>query len=219
MIKVIIADDHQLLVDLINHKLSGSSEISVIGCANDGLQTIEMTEKLNPDVLLLDIVMPICDGIEVIKQIKSTNKEVKILILTSSDNENDVRKAMKNGADGYILKNINGHNLILAIKSVYANMEVIQKGLGRFNLNTFSEKNKFSFNNINVNVNGIDVTITKRELQIIQALADSQSVPTIASVLYLSEGRVRNIITGIISKLDLKDKTQIVIYALKNNLL
>ncbi len=218
MIKVLIADDHQLLSDLIKYKLSDNSEITVVGCAINGIQAIEMVDKLRPDVLLLDIVMPLCDGIEVTKIVKSNYENIKILILTSSISENNIREALKYGADGYVLKNISENDLILAIKSINANMEVIQSNLREIANQNFVEKKPETPGKVMVNISGNNIEISEREIQIIKMLSNGDSVEDMANQFNISEGRVRNIITGIISKLQVHDKTQIVIFAIKNKL-
>lgn len=124
MIKVLIVDDQQLLIYLMENLLNKNSEIQVIGSANDGNQAIELAQKYKPDLILMDLMMPYCDGIEATKKIKEIDDKVKILVLTSSDNPEDFHNALESGADGYVLKNISGDDLILAIRSVNNNIDV-----------------------------------------------------------------------------------------------
>lgn len=124
MIKVLIVDDQQLLIYLMKNLLNQNSEIQVIGSASDGNQAIELAQKYKPDLILMDIMMPNCDGIEATKKIKEIDDKVKILVLTSSDNPEDFHNALESGADGYVLKNISGDDLILAIRSVHTNIDV-----------------------------------------------------------------------------------------------
>ncbi len=219
MIKILIADDHQLFTDLISYKLSNYPEIDIVGCANDGISALKMVDELKPDILLLDIIMPKCGGIEVIKKLRTDKINIKILVLTSSDYKNDIHEALKHGANGYVSKNINGNDLILAIKSVIANLEVFHKEPGDYNNIRFPKKNIRYAGRMVLSVDGNDVILSERELLIIKFLSDGLDIERIANKLFLSEGRVRNIITSIISKLNLKDKTQIVVYALKNSLI
>ena len=127
MIKVLIVDDQQLFRDLLAHMLSASEETEVLGSAESGPEAAELASKLKPDVVLMDLEMPGGGGLEATRRIKKENPEVKILILTVSHGHSDVSEAIRNGADGYILKSVSKAELILAIQSVYNGMEVIHR--------------------------------------------------------------------------------------------
>ncbi|MDF2613694.1 MAG: response regulator containing a CheY-like receiver domain and an DNA-binding domain [Clostridia bacterium] len=216
MIKVLIADDQQLLLDLLEHMLSSNDEIQVVGKAVDGNEVCEYASKLSPDVIVMDLLMPNCNGIEATKFIKSQNKNIKVLILTTSTLEEDFKEALACGADGYILKSAKKESLILAIQSVYCNMQVIDQNVGDFTRQDSQENTKSQGKTLNIH--GNLVKLSERELKIIKMIAEGKTTSEIAHSLYVAEGRLRNIITEILSKLMLKDRAQIVVFAIKNNL-
>ncbi len=218
-IKVLLVDDQELLLDLMNHLLESDSDIEVIACAKDGNEAIELANKLKPDVILMDIKMPNCDGIEATKKIKEADKNNKILILTTSKDEEDVHLALNNGADGYVLKSINENELVLAIKSVYANMEVIHNEVREMAKRSSSKEIYTTTKGKRVMVNDIQVELSNRELEIIKMIVEGRKTSDIAADLFISEGRLRNVITTIISKLMVDDRTQLAVFALKSNLI
>lgn len=217
MIKVLIVDDQQLLLDLMSHMLSSTDDIEVVACGKDGNQAISLTEKYKPDVILMDIQMPYCDGIEATKRIKKNHKDIKILILSSSSEDQDVHKALSSGADGYVLKTINEEQLIAVIKSIHANMEVIHEDVReaalRSRMGEFSESDGKT-----IYIEGVRIEISKRDLEVIQMIVDGKSTSEMAEALFVSEGRLRNIITEIIQKLMVENRTQLAVFALKNDL-
>lgn len=216
MIKVLIVDDQQLLLDLLEHMLSSSDEIQVVGKASDGNEACEYAEKLKPDVILMDLLMPNCNGIEATKKIKMTNKEVKILVLTTSTIGEDVKEALASGADGYLLKNVKKEHLFLAIKSVFMNMQIIDHEVSDFTRQsvTKTEEGKGKV----IVIEGNEVALSQRELTIIKMITEGKSTAEMAHAVFVAEGRLRNIITQILSKLMLKDRAQIAVFAIKHRL-
>lgn len=217
MIKVLIVDDQQLLLDLLGHMLENTDEIQVVARGRDGNQAVALTEEHEPDVILMDIRMPHCDGIDATKRIKEHHKDIKILILTSSSNDQDVHKALSSGADGYVLKTIGEDELIAVIKSVYANMEVIHEDVRgaalRSRMGEFDQESGKT-----IIIEGVKVKLSERDLTIIKMIIDGKSTTEMAEELFISEGRLRNIITEIIQKLMVDNRTQLAVFALKNNL-
>ncbi len=118
MIRVLIADDHQLMRQGLRALLEKATDIEVVGDARDGQEAIEMAEKLSPDVLLMDIAMPILDGLRATERISTRQKNAKVLILSMYSDETLVRQALKNGAKGYLIKNGSREQLISAIRLV-----------------------------------------------------------------------------------------------------
>lgn len=161
--------------------------------------------------------MPICTGSEATKLIKTDFPSIKVLILTASNDKTDVTDAITNGADGYILKDISTEELILSIKSTSLGLGIITKDILSpivSNLRKESKKSKKK----NVTVDGINISLTERELKIISMIVDGKDNKEIGASLFIAEGTVKNIITEIISKLQLKDRTQLAVYAVKNQL-
>lgn len=218
MIRILIADDQQLFRDLLEHMLKNSSEIEVVGCVQNGLEAVEAAEQFTPDVTLMDVMMPVCSGIEAIKMFKEKGLKTKILVLTVSHDEHDVTEALKYGADGYLLKSVGKEELILAVKSVYSNLEVLHKDIRNQARNTTPVTQVRGKNTKLITIDGIQIELSERELKIIRMVVDGMSTADMAKELFIAEGRLRNIITEIISKLMLKDRTQLAVFAIKNGL-
>jgi DNA-binding NarL/FixJ family response regulator len=162
----------------------------------------------------MDINMPVCDGVEGTNLIKGLNKSIKVLILTTFYDEKIILPAFNNGADGYILKGIKPEEFISTVKSVAKGLKVINQNV----FDTFLKhctpeiKNNFQSNKID------NINLTEIEQKIIHYIVQGKTNGEIAANIYLSEGRVRNIITGILAKLGLGDRTMLAVYAVRNNL-
>jgi len=156
--------------------------------------------------------MPICNGTESTRLIKADFPSVKVLILTASNDKTDVANAIINGADGYILKDIGTEELILSIKSTSLGLGIITRDILNPIILNMSNKKK------NVNIAGINISLTERELKIVSLIVDGKDNKEIGAFLFIAEGTVKNIITEIMSKLQLKDRTQLAVYAVKNGL-
>lgn len=218
MTKLLIVDDHKLIRECFKKILDGRDDFAVIGCASDGYEALAFCENETPDVILMDLMMPICDGIEATRLIKIKHPHIKVLILSSSNYSEDVSKALLNGADGYVLKDIGTEELIISIKSTLHGFEIIQKDL--FKTISFPS----SFNSMNkktkvITINDMEIKLSERELKIIQMVTDGYSNKDISSELFIAEGTVKNAMTEIIAKLQLKDRTQLAVYAIRNKLI
>ncbi len=218
MTRIIIADDQRLLRESFKNIIENNSNIKVVASAVNGKEAYNLCKKHKPDVVLMDLYMPICSGTEATKLIKSDIPSTKVLILTSSTDKNDITNSISNGADGYILKDIGTEELILSIKSVSLGLGIVDKGLlGPIVLNSRKESKKAKKDI--VAIHGINIFLTERELKIISMIVDGKDNKEIGAALFIAEGTVKNIITEIISKLQLKDRTQLAVYAVKNQLL
>lgn len=214
MIRIMIADDQELFNELLGHMLAKAEDMDVVARVTDGGKAVEQAKILKPDVILMDVSMPICNGVDAIRKIREAQIGSKILVLTSSHDGQDVKDAISAGAEGYILKSVNQDRLILAIRSVHAGMEVkdhdvcaildrngSQNGTGR-----------------TVLVGSSQVQLADRELQILQMIVDGNSVQEMSQQLFLTEGRIRNIITELTSRLMLQDRTQLAVFAIRKHL-
>jgi DNA-binding NarL/FixJ family response regulator len=218
MIKVLIVDDQQLLLDLMSRMLENHEDIHVVACSTDGHQALALTERFQPDVVLMDIHMPVCDGIEATKLIKNYKKSIKILILSSSSEDKDVHEALSSGADGYVVKTIGEQELVAVIRSVYADMEVIHRDVRDAAQRSRSGQFEDSDGVRKLEIDGVHVELSERDLEIIRMIVDGKSTKEMAEALFVSEGRLRNIITEIIQKLMCENRTQVAVFALKNHL-
>lgn len=207
MIKTLLVDDQKIFTDTLKFILSHDTEIEISGCARNGREAVELCRKYSPDIVLMDIVMPICDGVEATTLIKQEFKTIKVLVLTTFADDINVKNALRNGADGYLLKETDTRSLILAIKSVANGLGVLHENVL---VNLSDRENKPS----EVKVNSLN----NKELEIISMIVNGKSNKDIASVLHFTEGNIRNTISMILKKLNLKDRTQLAIFAIKNNL-
>lgn len=206
MIKVIIADDVLILRSGLKAILEQDDEIEVLALAQNGKEAFELCNRYRPDVVLMDMRMPEFDGEYGIKMIKEKLEGIKVLVLTTFDDEETVSKAMTGGADGYILKEMNNENIIQSVKSVYSGVNVLGGNVYKYIQQSYTVREK------------LEQDLTNRERDVIKLVVEGLDNKEIASRLYLAEGTVRNNISKILEKLKLKDRTQLAVYAIKNNL-
>lgn len=208
-IKVMLADDHILMREGIRQLLEFDGSIEVIEEANDGNECIEKLKKSHPDVLLLDINMPKKNGIEVLKEIKDLDIKVKVLILTVHNETEYLLKAVDIGVDGYILKDSESAELKKAISTVISGENYIQPSL------IPSLNSRLVIRDIDKDK--ID-SLTKREQEVLIQVANGMFNKEIAILLNISERTVKNHISNIFKKIDVSDRTQAAVFAIKNNL-
>lgn len=207
MIKVIIADDVQILRAGLKAVLSQDSEIKVVGEASDGKEAYELCIRQRPDVVLMDMRMPGHDGGYGTRKIKDNFPEIKVLVLTTFDDKETVDKAISSGADGYILKEMDNDKIISSIK-------VVAGGINVFCDNVFRSIKK----EVVVQQDAKNFDLTEREIDFLRLICDGYDNKEIAAKLYLAEGTVRNGISRLLEKLSLKDRTQLAVFAIKNNI-
>ena len=208
--KVMIADDHSLIREGIKQLLEFDGSIEVIGEASNGVECLEKLEVLSPDVLLLDINMPEMNGIDVLKKLKETESDVKVLILTVHNELEYLLKAIDIGVDGYILKDSESSELKKAIDIICKGENYIQPSLIPALNNQLA--------NIDIDKDKIDL-LTSREYEVLIQVANGMSNKEIATNLNISERTVKNHISNIFKKIDVSDRTQAAVFAIKNNII
>ena len=212
MVKVLIADDQELIRQSLKIVLGTDSEIEITDSVGDGTDVLKSLEKNVPDVILMDVRMPKMDGTVCTKEVKKKYPDVKIIILTTFDDDDFIYSALKYGASGYILKGISMEGLKQAIMTVHRGGSMINPDIATKVVRLFSQMAQSDF--------AIEVDeLTKSEKIIIQRVGQGLSNKEIAGKLYLSEGTVRNNISRILSKLGLRDRTQLAIWAVQTGIM
>ena len=211
-IRVLIADDQQLSRQGLKQVLELENDIEVIAQACNGEEAIQLAREFNPDVILMDINMPGTNGLQAIKQIKEEKISSRIIVLTIHEDREYLFKTIQMGAVGYVLKDAETTVLVEAIRSVHSGQSYIQPNMTtelvkEFNRITMSEKEKNDKNNL-----------TAREIEVLKLIAEGLINKEIAKKLYISEKTVKNHLSNIFRKLNVSDRTQAAIYAVKHNI-
>ena len=213
MIKILIADDQELIRDSLRIVLSGNTDFSVNTAAN-GIEVVRAVRRDKPDVILMDIRMPEMDGVQCTQIIKENYPEIKIIILTTFDDDEYNFSALKHGASGYLLKGISADRLIEAIHKVYHGNAMINEDIAGKVLKMFSQMARENAAVITVDEDYIR-EITESEWKVIGLVSKGLSNKEIAAELFLTEGSVRNYLSSVLKKLDLRDRTQLAIWAVQ----
>lgn len=215
MIRVLIADDMQIIREGIKMMLSLDNEIEVVGECVNGKELMNLLQVLQPDVILMDIKMPMIDGVEATKLVKEKYEEVKVLILTTFDDDEYIFEALKNGASGYMLKDAKVDELSKGIKTVYEGKTLLHPDVATRLVAAFNtlkeEKDSEPLHLIDVNLK----ILTPRELELARLIGNGKSNKMISNELYISEGTVKNYVSKILDKLELKSRTELILYMTK----
>jgi RNA polymerase sigma factor (sigma-70 family) len=210
-IKVLIVDDHQVVRQGLRTFLELLDDISVIGEAQDGKQAVELVRTLNPDVVLMDLVMPHVDGITAIEQVRSLRLPTKVIALTSFSEDDKVFPAIQAGAESYLLKDVSPEDLAEAIRAVHRGEARLHPDITRKLMQQVSQARAESQDN---SLNDL----TEREKEVLRMVAKGNNNREIAQKLFISEKTVKTHVSNILGKLNLEQRTQLVIYAIKNKL-
>ena len=212
-IKIVIADDQELIRDSLKIVLSTNIDMEVIDTVADGREVIRSVRKAKPDVILMDVRMPGMDGVSCTQIIKENYPQIKIIILTTFDDDEYVYNALKYGASGYLLKGVSMAELASAIRTVYGGKAMINPDIATKVVRLFSQMAKGNYT-IQVDDRNIE-DLGKTEWKVIQQVGYGRSNKEIAAALNLSEGTVRNCLSSVLGKLDLRDRTQLAIWAVQ----
>ena len=211
-IRVLLADDHTILRDGIRALLDDQADIEVIGEAGDGQATVKMTAQLQPDVVVMDIAMPLLNGLEATRQIQRDYPQVKVLILTMHENEEYIRQVLAAGALGYVLKDAAAHDLLGAIRAVYQGEAVLSPAITRLVIEDYLRWGDIRPPD---STNGL----TSREREVLQLIAEGYTNKEIAEILCLSIKTVQSHRTNLMSKLDLHDRGELIKYAIQKKII
>jgi len=212
-IKVLLVDDHTVVLKGLAFFLSTQEDLALVGEANNGKEALVKVGETNPDVVLMDLYMPEMDGVEATTCIKKEYPNVKVIVLTSFSDQAHVLPALRAGASGYILKDVEPDQLVEAIRSAYKGNIQLHPDIANTLLSqTLPVEEKEEESSIQVDV------LTARENEVLQLLAKGMSNKEIASVLVITEKTVKAHVSSILSKLNLSDRTQAALYAVKNGI-
>lgn len=213
-IKVLIVDDQQLVRDGIKALLEIKEDFDIVGAASDGNEALEILQDVAVDIILMDIRMPGMGGIEATQLIRKTNKEIRIIMLTTFNNDDYIVKAIKAGANGYLLKDIPKDDLAEAIRLAY-------RGVSQFSSDTIGmlvERKLLRDIENPVEVEEELSLLNEKEYDILCMIAEGYSNREIAEELFFTEGTVKNYVSKILNMLHLRDRVQAAIYAVQHHL-
>ena len=206
-IKLLVVDDHRVVRSGIKALVQTEPSLEIVGEASDGREAVVKAGSTEPDVILMDLVMPKKDGVEATKEIKKDVKGAEILVLTSFTEEERVIEAIKAGASGYLIKDASPSELIQAIKDVYEGESSLDPKVA----STF-------FRSVQDDTQDKTEKITGREMEVLELLAEGLPNDDIAERLYISERTVRSHVSKILSKLNLDNRTQAALYAVRHGI-
>lgn len=215
MIKLLIADDQDILVEGLKLILGMEKDIEICGTASNGKKALEVCRMNHPDVVLMDIQMPELSGVEATALIKKEFPDIKIIVLTTFNDDQYIYDALKNGASGYMLKDTSPLEIARAVRTVYNGGALIQSEVAVKVIDKFSQMARGT---VDKTIDSRAGLLTERETEICRLIAEGKSNKEIAGQLFLSQGTVKNHITRVLVKLDLRDRTQLAVYTIKNDL-
>jgi len=211
MIRIIICDDQEVVCQGLNAILGTAENLEVVGISNNGMEALDLIADKEPDVILLDLKMPILNGIHTTKAIKEKYPDTKVLILTTYDADAWLFDAIRNGADGYLLKDTSREALIRAIEEVNEGKTPLDSKVAGKLIQQLTRQALPGDTTL-----GQD--LTDREKEVLKLVSHGMTNADIAQTLFLSEGTVRNYVSSILEKLDVEDRTQAAVLALRYGL-
>jgi DNA-binding NarL/FixJ family response regulator len=205
-IRVMIVDDHQIVREGLQILLAEEAEFEVVGTAGDGATALALVETSTPDVILMDLVMPDLDGIELTRRILRSHPSIRVLILTTFAEDHSVRDAIRAGATGYLLKDVLKPDLLRALRDTAAGRASLHPEAQQHLMRQVTESQ----------TPPPHASLTKREADILRLIAEGRSNKEIALALSLTEGTVKGYVSTIFDKLGVADRTQAALYAVKH---
>ncbi|GLW95997.1 response regulator transcription factor [Microtetraspora sp. NBRC 16547] len=215
-IRVLIVDDHALIRRSLELALSAEDDIEVVGEASDGQEAVELADRLLPDVVLMDVRMPRQDGIEATRRIKESVPSTRIVMLTVSDEEEDLFEAIKAGATGYLLKDVQIDEVPDAVRGVHEGQSLINPAMAAKLISEFQHMSRKEAER----PPQLPVPrLTEREMEVLRLVAKGMNNREIAKDLFISENTVKNHVRNILEKLQLHSRMEAVVYAVRERLL
>ena len=203
-VRVLVVDDQALFREALVTLLGARPEVEVVGEAGDGQQALERAAALQPDVVLMDLHMPVLDGIAATRRLRAEQPGVRVLALTTFDDDEDVFAALRAGALGYLLKDVSSDRLVEAVLSAARGESVLQPSVAAKVVARFAQLDDAPRSRPQPLV----VPLSDRELDVLRLLADGRTNREIATALFLAEGTVKNHVTNVLGKLGARDRTQ-----------
>ena len=204
-VRVLLVDDQALFREALGTLLGARPEVEVVGEAGDGAQALEAAAVLRPDVVLMDLHMPVLDGIGATRRLRVEHPDVRVLALTTFDDDEDVFAALRAGAVGYLLKDVSSARLVEALLAAARGESVLQPSVAAKVVARFA---RLAEDDRTPRPQPLVVPLSDRELEVLRLLADGSSNREIAGALFLAEGTVKNHVTNVLAKLGARDRTQ-----------
>lgn len=214
---ILLVDDHPLFLEGLQNLLRARG-IAVVGMASDGRQALELARDLNPDVVLMDIQMPVYDGLTATRLIKAEMPAIKIVMLTVSADDEHLFEAIKSGASGYLLKSLDADQFFDLLDGVIRGEAALPRNLAARVLQEFAQQAKRSMPAVEVEENDSESDLTPRQIDVLQLVAQGLSNREIADRLFVAESTVKYHMREILSKLHLRNRGQVIAYALREGL-
>lgn len=207
-IRVVIADDHAVVRQGLRSFLEVQADIDVVGEASDGAEAVRLVNSLRPDVIVMDLVMPRVDGIEAIRQIRATGSAARVIVLTSFADDQKVFAAVRAGAAGYLLKDVRPQELAEGIRTVNRGEALLNSAVAAKLMQEFAHESRPATSQ----------SLTDREMEVLRLIARGRSNKEIALDLGVAEKTVKTHVSNILGKLQLADRTQAALYAVRERL-
>ena len=207
-VRVMIVDDHTIVREGLQTLLDEDPNIEIVGSAANGVQALMLAEQLLPDIILMDLVMPEMDGITATRQLRERRNTARVLVLTSFADDQKVRDAIQAGAVGYLLKDVLKPDLLRAIFNAMEGRSTLHQDVQQMLMRQSSTQSERLPHH----------SLTEREMSVLRLIAQGRSNKEIAAALFLTEGTVKGYISTIFDKLDVEDRTQAALYAVKQGL-
>jgi DNA-binding NarL/FixJ family response regulator len=218
MIRVILCDDQEIVTEGLQLILSTAGQIEVVGIAHDGVEAVDLVAKYRPEVVLMDLKMPILNGIQATRQIRERFPETRVLVLTTYDDDEWVFDAVRAGAAGYLLKDTPREQLIAAIKGTADGATHVDPNVAGKLFNRIAKPGMAGGHGARPVSTNVAADLSEREREVLRLLADGLANSEIAERLHLSKGTVQNYVSNILLKLDVTDRTQAAVIALRYGL-